>query len=116
MNQEFEEQQSGQGFDEYWAIVLRRKWWILGPLFFGWAIVFASAWFLPPTYISESTILVEPPKVPSNLVEPNVEVDLADRVQAMSTQVLSRTRLLNLIDRFHLYSGYAYSPDEQVEK
>ena len=116
MMQELDEQKSGQGFDAYWAIVLRRKWWILGPLFFGWAIVFASAWFLPPTYISESTILVEPPKVPSNLVEPNVQVDLADRVQSMSTQVLSRTRLLNLIQRFNLYPGYSYSPDDQVNK
>jgi succinoglycan biosynthesis transport protein ExoP len=116
MTQEFDEQKSGQGFDDYWAIALRRKWWILGPLVFGWAIVFASAWFLPPKYISESTILVEPPKVPGYLVAPNVEVDLADRVQSMSTQVLSRTRLLSLIDRFHLYSGYAYSPDKQVEK
>jgi len=114
--EQFEDQKQGQGFGEYWAIVLRRKWWILGPLFFGWLIVFASAWFLPPRYVSESTILVEPPKVPSKLVEPNVQVDLADRVQSMSTQVLSRTRLLGLIARFHLYPGYAYSPDDQVEK
>jgi succinoglycan biosynthesis transport protein ExoP len=66
--------------------------------------------------VSESTVLVEPPKVPSKLVEPNVQVDLADRVQSMSTQVLSRTRLLGLITRFHLYPGYAFSPDDQVEK
>ncbi|HLI62864.1 MAG TPA: Wzz/FepE/Etk N-terminal domain-containing protein [Terriglobales bacterium] len=116
MMEELDDQKSGQGFDDYWAIVVRRKWWILGPLFFGWLIVFASAWFLPPTYTSESTVLVEPPKVPSNLVEPNVQVDLADRVQSMSTQVLSRTRLLNLIQRFNLYPGYASSPDDQVEK
>jgi succinoglycan biosynthesis transport protein ExoP len=114
--EQFEDQKSGQGFGEYWAIVLRRKWWILGPLFFGWLIVFASAWFLPARYVSESTVLVEPPKVPSKLVEPNVQVDLADRVQSMSTQVLSRTRLLGLITRFHLYPGYAFSPDDQVEK
>ncbi|HTV65698.1 MAG TPA: hypothetical protein VMD98_08840 [Bryocella sp.] len=116
MMQELDEQKSGQGFEEYWDIILRRKWWILGPLFFGWALVFASAWILPSRYASESTVLVEPPKVPSNLVAPNVEVDLADRVQSMSTQVLSRTRLLNLIDRFHLYPGYSYSADKQVEK
>lgn len=114
--EQFEGQKSEQGFSDYWAIVLRRKWWILGPLFLGWLIVFASAWFLPPRYVSESTILVEPPKVPSKLVEPNVQVDLADRVQSMSTQVLSRTRLLGLIARFRLYQGYAYSPDDQVEK
>lgn len=116
MAQEFDDQRSGQGFGDYWAIVLRRKWWILGPLFFGWALVFASAWFLPPRYVSEATILVEPPKVPSSLVAPNVYVDLGDRVQSMSTQVLSRTRLLGLIARFHLYPGYAYSPDDQVNK
>jgi polysaccharide chain length determinant protein (PEP-CTERM system associated) len=34
----------------------------------------------------------------------------------MSTQVLSRTRLLGLISRFHLYPSYAFSPDDQVEK
>ena len=71
---------------------------------------------MPATYISESTVLVEPPKVPSNLVEPNVQVDLADRVQSMSTQVESRTRLLNLIQRFNLYPGYVSSPDDQVVK
>jgi len=54
--------------------------------------------------------------VPSNLVEPNVQVDLADRVQSMSTQVESRTRLLNLIQRFNLYPGYVNSPDDQVVK
>ncbi len=116
MMEELDDQKSGQGFDDYWAIVVRRKWWILGPLFFGWLIVFASAWFLPPTYTSDSTVLVEPPKVPSDLVEPNVQVDLADRVQSMSAQVLSRTRLLNLIQRFSLYPSYSYSPDDQVQK
>jgi len=116
MPQVFEAQKTEQGFSDYWGIVLRRKWWILGPLFFGWLVVFASAWFLPPRYVSESTILVEPAKVPSTLVAPNVYVDLADRVQSMSTQVLSRTRLLALITRFHLYPGYAYSPDDQVNK
>jgi len=45
-----------------------------------------------------------------------VQVDLADRVQSMSTQVESRTRLLNLIQRFNLYPGYASSPDDQVVK
>ena len=45
-----------------------------------------------------------------------MQVDLADRVQSMSTQVLSRTRLLDLIERFHLYPSYAFSPDDQVDK
>ncbi len=116
MMEEFDDQKSTQGIDEYWALVVRRKWWILGPLFFGWLLVFASSWVLPAKYASESVVLIEPAKVPKDLVAPNVQVDLADRVQSMSTQVLSRTRLLTLISKFNLYPGYAYSPDEQVEK
>ncbi len=116
MMEEFDDQKSRQGIDDYWAIVLRRKWWILGPLFFGWLIVFASAWFIPAKYMSESRCWSNLPRFPGNLVAPNVEVDLADRVQSMSTQVLSRTRLLGLIERFHLYPGDANSPDDQVKK
>ena len=116
MMEEFDDQKSTQGVDDYWAMVVRRKWWILGPLFFGWLLVFASAWVIPAKYASESVVLVEPPKVPKDLVAPNVQVDLADRVQSLSTQVLSRTRLLNLIEKFHLYPSYANSPDDQVEK
>src|SRR5450759_2154706 len=116
MMEELDDQKSAQGVDEYRAMVLRRRWWILGPLFFGWLLVFASAWVIPAKYASESVVLIEPPKVPKDLVAPNVQVDLADRVQSMSTQVLSRTRLLGLIEKFHLYPSYASSPDDQVEK
>ncbi len=116
MMEEFDDQKTTQGIDEYWEMVLRRKWWILGPLFFGWLLVFASSWVIPAKYASESVVLIEPAKVPKDLVAPNVQVDLADRVQSMSTQVLSRTRLLTLIQKFNLYPGYVESPDDQVEK
>ncbi len=116
MTEQLDDQRIVRGMDEYWAIVSRRKWWILGPLFFGFLLVFASAWVIPAQYTSESVILVEQPKVPKTYVEPNVEVDMAERVQAMQQQVLSRTRLLGLIDRLHLYQTYASSPDDQVKK
>ncbi len=116
MMDEFDDQKSTQGVADYWAIVVRRKWWILGPLFFGWLLVFASSWVIPAQYTSESVILVEQPKVPSSYVEPNVEVNMAERVQAMTEQALSRTRLLGLIDKLHLYPSYASSPDDQVQK
>ncbi len=115
MTEEFDDQRSTQGIDDYWAIVVRRKWWILGPLFFGWLLVFASAWIIPAKYKSESLVLVEPPKVPGYLVTPNVQVDLADRVQSMEAQVLSRTRLLGLIEKFHLYPSDSNSQDDQVK-
>ncbi len=114
--EELDDQRATRGLDEYGAILSRRKWWILGPLFFGWLLVFLSAWVLPATYTSESVILVEEPKVPKSYVEPNVQVDLSERVQAMTQQVLSRTRLLNLIQTLKLYPRYESSPDDQVKK
>ena len=65
---------------------------------------------MPPTYTSESVILVEEQKVPKTYVEPNVQVDLSERLQAMTQQVLSRTRLLNLIRYLKLYPRYQSSP------
>jgi polysaccharide biosynthesis transport protein len=114
--EELDDQRATRGLDEYRAILSRRKWWILGPLFFGWLLVFLSAWVLPATYTSESVILVEEQKVPKSYVEPNVQVDLSERVQAMTQQVLSRTRLLNLIQNLKLYPRYESSPDDQVKK
>jgi protein tyrosine kinase modulator len=116
MNEQFDDQPAMQGMEEYWAVALRRRWWILGPLFFGWLLVFASAWVIPASYTSEAVILVEGSKVPEKFVESNVEVDLAERVQAMRQQVLSRTRLLNLITNLKLYPRYQGSPDDQVKQ
>jgi polysaccharide biosynthesis transport protein len=115
MMEELDDQKSIRGLDEYWAMVVRRRWWILGPLFLGWLIVFASAWIIPPKYTSETVILVEGQKVPQNFVQSNVQVDLAERLQSITQQVLSRGRLLKIITDLHLYQGLFFSsPDDQI--
>jgi len=91
---------------DYWAIVHRRFWWISLPLFLCWLGVWAISWFLPSTYQSEALILVEQQKVPENYVASNVTVDLQDRLQSMTQQILSRTRLQTTINRFHLYATH----------
>jgi len=115
MMDELEDQKQMKGLDEYWAMVVRRRWWILGPLFLGWLIVFASAWIIPPKYTSETVILVEQQKVPEKFVMPNVQVDLEERLQSITQQVLSRSRLLAIINNLHLYQGLFFSsPDDQI--
>src|SRR5664279_3038645 len=115
MTEEFDDQKSMRGLDEYWAMVVRRRWWIIGPLFLGWLIVFASAWIIPPRYTSEAVVLVEQQKVPEQFVMPNVQVDLQERLQSITQQVLSRSRLLAIINDLHLYQGVFFSsPDDQV--
>src|SRR5271165_7063384 len=91
------------GWAEYWSIAVRRRWWIFLPLFLVWAGVWGASWFLPATYQSESLILVEQQKVPDQYVVPNVTSDLQQRLQSLTEQILSRTRLQATIDRLHLY-------------
>jgi polysaccharide biosynthesis transport protein len=93
----------GRGLEDYWAMALRRRWWILLPLFLVWATVWGVSWLVPSTYESEALILVEQQKVPDQYVTPNVTTNLQGRLQNMSQQILSRTRLQETIDRFHLY-------------
>jgi succinoglycan biosynthesis transport protein ExoP len=93
----------GRSLEDYWAIALRRRWWILLPLFLVWAVAWGASWLLPSIYESDALILVEQQKVPDQYVIPNVTANLQGRLQSMSQQILSRTRLQSTIDRFHLY-------------
>lgn len=99
--------------------LLDRRWLIAAFLVFGWAAGTTTGWILPPKYRSETVILIEQQKVPEHYVEPNIAVDLQQqRLQSMSEQILSRTRLLALIDKFNLYGGSTKSrdPDALVER
>lgn len=115
--QEIEEQKSARGVDEYWAVVRRRKWWIIGPLFIGWLLVFVSAWIIPAQYTSESVILIDKSKVPDTYVRPNVKVEMGERLESITQQVLSRQRLLGIINKYHLYNSVLTpTPDDQLKK
>ena len=89
--------------EKYWPIAIRQRWWIFLPLFLCWATVWGMSWLLKPSYQSEALILVEPQKLPDQYVVPNVTIDLQNRLQSITQQILSRTRLQGTIDRFHLY-------------
>src|SRR5256714_15694788 len=99
---------------DYLAIARRRLWWLIVPLVVGWAIVFSATWFMPPHYRSETVIIVEQQKVPEQYVLPNVAADLQQRLQSMTQQILSRTRLLGIIQNFHLYGENDKQGDSDV--
>ena len=88
---------------DYWAIFLRRRWWIIIPalVIAGGAMAVVSK--LPKAYLSQTTILVEPQKVPSDFVKPTVTTDVNNRLQIISQEILSRTHLQRIIEEFGLY-------------
>jgi polysaccharide chain length determinant protein (PEP-CTERM system associated) len=54
--------------------------------------------------------------MPKDYVTPNVSDDLQGRLQTITQQILSRTRLLHIIDEIHLYPGTQSNQDEKVER
>jgi polysaccharide biosynthesis transport protein len=119
MAEQFDELES-QGFDleRYLGIARRRHLLFLIPLFFGWLAVWSMSWVLPPRYKSGTLILVEQPTMPKDYVTPNVNDDLQERLQSITQQILSRTRLLHIIDELNLFADERglNNPDAKVER
>lgn len=84
---------------------LRRHWWILpvSTLLIG-GIALTAAYMLPKRYTSQTMVLVEQPTVDPTIVQPVISEDLNRRLAAMKEQILSRTRLQPIIEKFGLYA------------
>src|SRR3984893_16613835 len=115
------EERVPRSWEEYLAIVQRRRWWILLPLFLAWLTVWGVRWFLPTTYQSEALISAEQQKVSDLYVMENVNVNLQNRLQSTTQQVLSYASLQSIIERFKLYaappriSGF-FKPKDPVDQ
>ena len=106
------------GFDlqRYLGVARRRHLHFLIPLFLGWAVVWAASWVLPPRYVSSTLILVEQPTMPKDYVTPNVNDNLQERMQSITQQILSRTRLLRIIDQLGLYASPRLASHHPIKK
>ena len=104
---EIPEEQNSEQFDAQYLfdLVRRRHMHFLIPLLAAWCAVWGASWILPPRYKSNTLILVEQPTMPKNYVLPNINDDLQARLQSITQQILSRTRLLTIIDKMNLYGG-----------
>jgi len=95
----------GKKYDpEYYVFTLwRRKWLLVVPAIVTSVGMLAYSSSLPDRYRSEARVLVMPQQVPENYVRPTINSSLQERLQTMSQQILSRTRLERIIDEFGLY-------------
>ena len=105
-------------WEDYLGMARRRAWYVFVPLFIAWLVAFSAAWFLPTVYRSGTQILVEQPTVPTNLVQPNITSDIQGQLDSITQQILSRTRLLRIIQDMSLYphERQKLSPDEVVDR
>lgn len=89
--------------DDYLAMLRRRARVTLIPALLAPLAGFLISYAFTPKYTSQSTILVEPQKVPDTMVQPVVSEDLTARIATLQQQVLSQSRLQPVVER--LYPG-----------
>ncbi|MGD0792482.1 MAG: XrtA system polysaccharide chain length determinant [Terriglobales bacterium] len=117
MEEELQESGEPLDFTQIKGIVRRRRWQFLVPFFCGWLLVWGASWLIPSTYRSGTLILVEQPSVPEKYVVSNIDSDIQHQLDSITQQILSRTRLLRIIDSLGLYAQDRKhkNPDDLVE-
>ncbi|MBZ5506240.1 MAG: lipopolysaccharide biosynthesis protein [Acidobacteriia bacterium] len=87
----------------FWNSVRHYRGWIfLGTVLFSLAGC-TFVMLMPDRYKASTTILVDPQKVPEKYVSPTVSSDPGQRLTTITQQVLSTTRLQQIIDDMQLY-------------
>lgn len=99
------ETQKPFNLQDYIEIALRRKWCIILPLVGSILLSFAVYKYLPKIYKASTLILVTPQRVPESYVRPTITASVTDRLNTISQEILSRTRLEKVIQEFNLYAN-----------
>jgi polysaccharide chain length determinant protein (PEP-CTERM system associated) len=100
---------------DYAGILKRRYLLILACTILLLGITTGISYTLPPQYVSKTLVLIEQQKVPEDYVKPVVNEDLGERLASMREQILSRSRIEPIIERFNLYAGNKATMDDRVD-
>jgi len=85
--------------EDYIDMLRRYRSWIIGPMFAGLVIATVVAFFANDTYISTAVMRITPPTIPDKLAPTALTSDMANRLQQMETEILSRTSLAEIIQK-----------------
>ena len=112
-----EEEQGPQSISasELLVIAKRRFWWIAVPVLLGPMIGLGLTFVLKQVYTSEAFVLVEQPKVGDKYVTAVVTDQTDARLDTMQDQILSRSRLVPIIEKYDLNRGNALGKNLDAE-
>ncbi len=100
-----------------YVAILKKRWWILAiPAIVFPVLGYAITFLIQPEYISQTLVLVEQQKVPDSYVKPVVTEDLTGRLATMKEQILSRSRLQPIIERFNLFANAKMTMDDRIDQ
>jgi polysaccharide chain length determinant protein (PEP-CTERM system associated) len=99
MSVEFRQRKPG----ELLGIVKRQKWMILLPMISMMSAIGYVVYKLPAIYESTSLLTVKPPTISPHLVQSLTSEDLSQRLQTINQEVLSRSSIEPMIQKYDLY-------------
>jgi len=85
------------------TIAKRRVWYAVTPFVIVLSLAFALIPLIPPTYRSEGKIAVESQQVPQGFVTSTVVGYANERIGLVKQRVMTKARLLEIIDRYRLF-------------
>jgi len=88
---------------DYIEIFRRRIWYFIIPFFAIMAGTVLYAALAPRLYKASTLVLVSPQKVPEAFVQSTITSGIEERLQSIAQEVMSRTRLEQVISEFRLY-------------
>ena len=100
-----------------YVAILKKRWWILAiPAVIFPIVGYGISFMIQPQYISQTLVLVEQQKVPESYVRPVITEDLSGRLATMREQILSRSRLQPIIERFNLFANSKMTMDDRIDQ
>ena len=81
----------------------KRKWLVVSFWVSGSLLSIATVRLLPSVYAAEAVVLVDSQKIPENFVSSTVSGDIAGRLALISQNIMTSTRLLDIVNGFDLY-------------
>lgn len=88
---------------EYLLVLKRRKWHFIVPFLLVLAASVATAFWLPPVYQGQATILVEQQEIPSDLVSTTVTGYVHERIQSLKQRLLTHENLWALAEEIDFW-------------
>lgn len=85
------------------SFIKRRKKTFISAFLFCFLVGAGVAVSLPPIYTSQAVIKIEDQQIPENIVQSTITDYAEERIQKISQEILSRPKLLQIIDTYDLY-------------
>jgi polysaccharide chain length determinant protein (PEP-CTERM system associated) len=101
---------------EDYLTILKRRWWIIAiPVVLFPIFGVVATYFVPAEYVSSTLVLIDQQKVSKDFVKPLDTEGLDSRLAYMTEQILSRSSVQPIIEKYNLYANQKLSMDERID-